>query len=137
MDRPKRDDICELRIDDIGSEGNGIGRIGGEFVVFVPKTVPGDIVMAKIRKTRKNYSEARLLEIKEASQYRVKPECRYFGTCNGCKLQNVKYDFQLEIKKNIVKNSFERIGGFSVIEIADAIGSENPNFADERSLIGA
>lgn len=128
MDRPKRDEIYELRIDDIGSEGNGIGRINGEFVVFVPKTVPGDIVKAKIRKTRKNYSEARLLEITKDSEYRVMPECRYFGTCNGCKLQNVDYDFQLSTKRNIVKNSFERIGGFSGIDIPDVIGSENVYF---------
>lgn len=125
MDRPKRDDIVELRIDDIGSEGNGIGRIRGEFVVFVPKTVPGDLVKARIRKTKKNYSEAKLEEITELSSKRAVPECRYFGTCNGCKMQNIEYGFQLEIKKNIVKNSFERIGGFTGIEIPDVTGSAN------------
>ena len=127
MDRPKRDEIVELRIEDIGSEGNGIGRINGEFVVFVPKTVPGDLVKAKIRKTKKNYSEAKLEEITEQSVNRVQPECRYFGTYNGCKMQNIEYNFQLEIKKNIVKNSFERIGGFTGIEvdIPDVTGSSN------------
>ncbi len=125
MDRPKRDEIFELKIEDIGSEGNGIGRINGEFVVFVPKTVPGDIVKAKIRKTKKNYSEAKLVEITEPSASRVVPECRYFGTCNGCKMQNIEYKTQLKIKKNIVKNSYERIGGFTGIDIPDVIGSAN------------
>lgn len=128
MDKPRRDELYELRIDDIGSEGNGIGRINGEFVVFVPKTIPGDFAKIKIRKTKKNFSEARLVELLEPSAGRVAAECRYFGTCNGCKLQNTDYNYQLEIKKNIVKNAFERIGGFSGLTIPEVIGSANRYF---------
>jgi 23S rRNA (uracil1939-C5)-methyltransferase len=128
MDKPRKDDIVEFKIDDIASEGNGIGRLNGEFVVFVPKTVPGDTVKARIKKTKKNYSEATLLELLEKSPFRVKPECRYFGTCNGCKMQNVEYQKQLDIKTNIVKSAMERIGGFPDLAVPGAIGSENIYF---------
>lgn len=128
MDKPRKDDIIELRIDDIASEGNGIGRLNCEFVVFVPKTVPGDYVKARIKKTKKNYSEALLVELLEESPFRVKPECRYFGTCNGCKMQNIEYQKQLEIKTVIVKNAMERIGGFSDIEVPLALGSDSIYF---------
>lgn len=125
MDKPRKDDIVELKIVDIASEGNGIARLNGEFVVFVPKTVPGDVIKAKIKKTKKKYSEASLIELIEESTFRTVPECGYFGTCNGCKMQNVEYDKQLEIKTNIVKNAMERIGGFTGLDIPAAIGSDN------------
>ena len=47
----------------------------------------------------------------EPSTIRIVPECRYFGTCNGCKMQNIEYKTQLKIKKNIVKNSLKGLEG--------------------------
>ncbi len=128
MDRPKRDEIYEVTIDDIGAEGSGIGRIGGEFVVFVPGTVPGDKVKAIIKKTKKNFAQSNLESIVSPSENRVEPECEYFSSCNGCKMQNINYSKQLEIKRKIVLDSFERIGGFSDIEIPGVLGSENIYF---------
>ncbi len=125
MDNLKKDDIIELSIADIGAEGVGIGRFNNEFVVFVPGTVPGDTVKAKIRKKKKKFAESLLIEIITPSPKRTVPECEYFGTCNGCKMQNIDYNYQLELKRSIVKNSFERIGGFEGIEIPEVLGSED------------
>lgn len=128
MENVKKDDIVELTIDDIGAEGNGVGRIDGEYVVFVPKTVPGDKVRVKIKKKKKKFAESSLLEILEPSAFRIEPRCEYFGTCNGCKMQHVEYNKQLEIKQSIVKNAFERIGGFQNVFIPPVIGSEDIYF---------
>ena len=128
MENVKKDDIVELTIDDIGAEGNGVGRIDGEYVVFVPKTVPGDKVRVKIKKKKKKFAESTLMEILEPSSYRIEPKCEYFGTCNGCKMQHVDYAKQLEIKQNIVKNAFERIGGFENVIIPPVTGSEDIYF---------
>lgn len=128
MENLKKDDIIELVIDDIGAEGNGVGRINGEYVVFVPGTVPGDKVKAKIKKKKKKFSESTLLEIIEPSEFRVEPRCEYFGICNGCKMQQVDYGKQLALKQTIVKNAFERIGGFENIVIPPVIGSEDQYF---------
>lgn len=128
MDKPGKDDVITLTIDDIASDVGGIGRFNGEYVVFVPQTVPGDQITAKIRKTKKKYAEARLLEITGPSPYRVIPECEYFGECNGCKMQNTLYGKQLSIKRKIVSDAFERIGGFQDLSVPDVIGSENIYF---------
>lgn len=125
MDKPRKDDVIELTIDDLGFEGKGIGRYNGDFVVFVPNTVPGDSVKAKVRRTKKNYADAKLEEILVHSDKRVTPDCRYFGTCNGCKMQNIDYIFQLQLKRQNVVNAFERIGGFKDLDIPEVIGSEN------------
>lgn len=128
MENLKKDDIIELDIDDIGAEGNGVGRFEGEYVVFVPKSVPGDRVSVKIKKKKKKFAEAALLEILKPSPYRIEPKCEYFGTCNGCKMQHIDYTKQLEIKQNIVKNAFERIGGFENINTPPVLGSDDIYF---------
>lgn len=128
MDRPRKDDVIELTIEDIGFEGKGIGRLNGEFVVFVPHTVPGDVIKAKIKRSKKNYADAKLEEFTSLSDKRVMPQCVYFETCNGCKMQNIGYSYQLQIKRNAVLNAFERIGGFKDIQIPEVLGSENIYF---------
>lgn len=125
MEKPRKDDIVELTIYDIGFEGKGIGRIDGEFVVFVPNTVPGDKVKAKIIRTKKSYANTKLVEIIEDSPNRVNPECIYFGTCNGCKMQNIDYSFQLGIKRQAVVNAFERIGNIKGLDIPEVVGSND------------
>src|SRR4029079_251340 len=82
-----------------------------------------DTVKAKIRKKKKKYAESQLIEVINPSSRRTVPECEYFGSCNGCKMQNIDYNYQLELKRQIVKNAFERIGGFENIEIPEVLGS--------------
>ena len=125
MDKPSRNDQIELLIEDIGFEGNGIGKTNSKFAVFVPNTVPGDRVLARIIKTKKNLAEAKLERIIEPSQFRINPECSYFGICNGCRMQNIDYSKQLMIKQQSVINAFERIGGFKDINVPSVIGSDN------------
>ncbi|MCI0448372.1 MAG: 23S rRNA (uracil(1939)-C(5))-methyltransferase RlmD [Chlorobi bacterium] len=125
MDKPQSGDIVEVQIEDIGFEGNGIGRINSDFVLFIPNTVPGDIIKAKIRKVKKKFALAKTEEILVNSPVRTKPECSHFGSCNGCKLQNIDYYHQLNIKKRNVTSSFEKIGVFQGLTIPDVIGSDN------------
>ena len=120
----QKNSIIQLKITDIGFEGKAIARTPDDFVVFVDNAVPGDIINAKIKKIKKNFAEAENIEIIEKSDFRTEPECEYFGTCNGCKMQNIKYPEQLEIKRKNVLNSFQRIGGFADLTIPPVIGSE-------------
>ncbi len=114
-----------LTITALSSEGKGISRQEGGFVVFCDKALPGDTVRATIKKKKHNYAEAEILELITKSDFRTEPKCRHFGTCGGCKLQNYNYDKQLEYKTSAVKNAFERIGGFENLTIPAAIGCEN------------
>ncbi len=107
----KKNDIVRLTIEDIGTEGEGIGKIDG-FTLFVKDAVVGDEVEAKIMKAKKNYAYARLERVITPSPYRVEPKCAYHRQCGGCQIQALSYEKQLEFKQSKVRNNLLRIGGF-------------------------
>lgn len=120
-----KNDILEIRIDDIGSEGEGIGKYEG-YTLFVKDTVMGDVAKVKVMKTGKSYGYARLMELLEASPYRVTPKCPIASQCGGCQLQHVDYQKQLEYKEDKVRNCLTRIGGFTDIPMEPICGMEEP-----------
>lgn len=87
----------ELVIDNLSNMGDGVGRINN-WVVFVPYTLPGEKVRARIYRNDKNCSMADLVEVIEASPRRVQPQCPVFGYCGGCQYQHLEYAAQLEWK---------------------------------------
>lgn len=87
----------ELRIENLSNQGDGVGRIDG-WVVFVPYTLPGERVRARIYRNDKNCSMADLVEVLEPSPQRVQPQCPVFGYCGGCQYQHLEYAAQLEWK---------------------------------------
>lgn len=116
-----------LEIQDTAFEGKCIARSEG-LVVFVENAVPGDIVIAKLLKIKKSYAEAKAVRIERPSPLRVEPRCKYFGVCGGCAWQHVDYQAQLRFKHQHVVDSFERIGGFSNLNILPIIGSDDIYF---------
>ncbi len=121
--RLKRGDEVELEITATAFEGNSIARLQG-LVVFVEGAVPGDTIIARVWKIKKNLVEARLLRLIKPSPLRRTPRCVHFGTCGGCKWQHVDYQGQLQFKQQHVVDAFERIGGFSDIPIQPIVGAE-------------
>ncbi len=89
--------------------GYGLGFDDGK-TIFVPYTVPGDVIEYRITRKKKNIYFATVVKLLEASPMRVEPPCPIFGRCGGCHLQHISYDDELEIKKRIVLESLERIG---------------------------
>lgn len=116
----QKDMELELTIEDMGVDGEGIGKADG-VTLFVKDAVLGDLVRVKIMKMKKNYGYARMMEILKPSPYRVEPKCQYHRQCGGCQIQAVDYGQQLKFKENKVRNNLKRIGGFSVKE-ADGTG---------------
>lgn len=123
----KKNDMLTVTIEDMGHDGEGIGKVDG-YTVFVKDAVIGDTVQAKIMKTKKNYGYARLMEIITPSPDRVEPLCPYARQCGGCQIQALSYEKQLEYKENKIRNNLIRIGGFSEDELPmePIIGMENP-----------
>lgn len=107
----KKNDIVRLTIEDIGTEGEGIGKIDG-FTLFVKDAIVGDEIEAKIMKAKKNYAYARLEKVITPSPFRVEPKCAYHKQCGGCQIQALSYEKQLEFKQSKVRNNLLRIGGF-------------------------
>ncbi len=118
-------DIVTLTIDDIGTNGEGIGKVNG-YTLFVKDAVVGDKIKAKIIKEKKNYGYGKLLDIIEKSKYRVVPECAVAKQCGGCQIQQMNYQSQLQYKQNLVKENLEKIGGLKGIEVLPVIGMDTP-----------
>ncbi len=114
-------------ITDIGAEGKAVARIDG-MVVFTTHVIPGDVVDLQIIKKRKNYSEAKVINLVKASDDRIASFCEYFGTCGGCKCQYLPYKKQLFYKQKQVADQLRRIGHLQLPEIMPIIGSEKNTF---------
>jgi len=119
MEKYKKNDLVTVTVEDIGTEGEGIGKVDG-FTLFIKDAVPGDIVTAKIMKSKKNYAYARLEKVETPSPFRALPPCRFYRQCGGCQLQAISYEKQLEFKQKKIRNNLLRIGGFS------------PEYVDEK-----
>ncbi|MGN1095460.1 MAG: 23S rRNA (uracil(1939)-C(5))-methyltransferase RlmD [Eubacteriales bacterium] len=111
---PRKNDIVTIEIKDLTFEGFGIGRTDEGYVLFVPQTAPGDIIKAKILKPLASYGYAKAEEIITHSKDRTVTDCPVFSKCGGCIFRHIKYEKELEIKKNLVDEQFSRIGGFSL-----------------------
>lgn len=121
----QKDDILELTIEDMGEDGQGIGKVDN-VAFFIKDALIGDTIKAKIMKMKKNYGFARLLEITKPSSFRVQPVCPISRQCGGCQLQALSYERQLQFKKDKVYHHLKRIGGFLDIKVEDTIGMEEP-----------
>ncbi len=119
----KKGQIVELAITDMEVGGKGVARIDG-MVVFVDHTVAGDRALAQIQKKKKNYAEARLVSILDASPFRVNPPCPYAGFCGGCKWQFIDYPKQLEYKRQHVADALAHIGLIKEAAVHPVMASE-------------
>ena len=124
-----KNDMITVTIEDMGTDGEGIGKLNG-FTFFIKDAVIGDVVEAKVMKAKKNYAYARLLRVLTPSSNRDEPVCAYHKQCGGCQIQALDYKAQLFFKENKVRNHLLRIGGFSrelLDEVMEPIvGMENP-----------
>lgn len=114
-----------VRIESVAFKGYGVGRIQGK-VVFVPYTVTGDEVFVDPVEEKKNFAMARLKEILSSSPWRVSPPCPYFGYCGGCQWQHIEPRIQGDLKKEILKNLLQRLGGLKDLAPLSFIPSNTP-----------
>ena len=121
----EKNDILELQIEAIGSEGEGIAHANG-YTLFVKDTVPGDRIEARVVKAGKSYGYARCERIIEPSTDRIEPVCPISKRCGGCQFQHLSYEAELKFKQEKVFNCIKRIGGFSdeAIPMLPIIGCE-------------
>lgn len=111
-----------ITITDIAAEGKSLARVD-DMVVFVPFTVPGDVVDLQVRKKKHSYCEAEVIRFIEYSKVRVTPMCEHFGVCGGCKWQNLPYEEQLKAKQKQVHDQLRRIGKVELPEFRPIAGS--------------
>ncbi len=123
----KKNEDYIIAIEDMGTEGEGVGKIDG-FTLFVKDALPGDIARVKVVKEGKTYGYGRLMEVITPSEYRVEAVCPVARQCGGCQIQEMSYEAQLAFKEKKVQNNLERIGKIepSSYEMCTIIGMEEP-----------
>lgn len=126
----KQGELVSMDIEDVSSEGNGIGKISQQ-VVFVANTVTGDRVSSRIVRVKKNYAEGKLEEIQENSKYRIRPRCIVADKCGGCQWQHIDYEYQLQLKQNQVKETLTRIGGFKDFSVESILSKDDLGYRNK------
>jgi 23S rRNA (uracil1939-C5)-methyltransferase len=105
-----------LAIDSLAYGGNGVARLNG-FVVFVRRGLPGDTVRARVTRVKGNHAEAEAVQLLDPGPARVEAPCDHFGSCGGCRLQDLAYEAQLEAKETQVRDALERLGGLAGVPL--------------------
>ncbi|OHW62042.1 23S rRNA (uracil-C(5))-methyltransferase RlmCD [Andreesenia angusta] len=124
----------KLKIVDMTHEGKGVGRTEEGLAVFVDRALVGDTVEAEITKMKKNYAEAKMVEIVEYSKDRIESRCPVSERCGGCELQELKYEKQLEMKEKKVKDALSKLAKVDV-EVESIISAEKTeNYRNKVNL---
>ncbi len=100
-----------------------MGRLADGRAVFVPYTLPGELVRIELVEEKRGFARGRLIEVVRPSPDRTAPRCRHFGVCGGCHYQHADYAAQLTIKKAVVRDQLERIGGIANPPVVDVAPS--------------
>jgi len=116
-----------VEIIDAGAEGMAVGKIN-EQIVFVPFVVPGDVVDVQITRKKKRYLEGKAIRFHRYSPKRIEPHCSHFGTCGGCRWQNMTYPEQLFYKQKQVFDSLTRISKLDNPDILRIIPSPKTRY---------
>ena len=124
MRKKKKEIVLEkVKVETYAAEGKSLAHIDGK-VVFIERTVPGDVVDIRLTKNRKEWAEAYPLQFHVYSNQRVKPFCIHFGVCGGCQWQMLPYDGQLAYKRQQVEDCMRRIAKIEIPEIPEVIRAE-------------
>lgn len=115
----------EVTIEDLGSNGEGVGRVDG-FTVFVEGGLPMEKIRILIVKVKKSFAFGKIIEILTPSENRVTPICGVAKWCGGCQLQHLSYDGQLEYKRKKTEEALKRIGKVEDLAIENITGMEEP-----------
>lgn len=127
MARGKKPLLENIEIKKIAAEGKSIAYVD-EKVLFVPNTVPGDIVDVQVTRKRKSFLEGFIVNVRKYSDIRTEPFCAHFGVCGGCKWQNLPYQLQTEFKQQEIVDNLQRIGKVELQNVSPIISSPKTTY---------
>ena len=124
----KRIILEDLEVIDAGAKGKAVAKAPDGRVVFIDNAVPGDVVTVQTFKKKKAFYEGSAISFSKYSEKRVEPVCPHFGTCGGCKWQDMGYEHQLFFKQKEIEQNLKRIGKVELPDIQPILGSEKQYF---------
>ena len=111
------EEVFDLSIETLVYGGDGLGHLPDGRAVFVPFTLPGELVSVRIREEKGNFVRADVKEVVHASSLRVEPKCKHFGKCGGCQYQHMDNRDQVNFKKAIFLEQLQRLGKIQIGEV--------------------
>lgn len=133
--RRKRFERGVAEITDLASNGRGVGHVNGK-AIFVAEALPGETVLYKPVKVKREYDQANMVTLFSASPERVTPRCAHFGVCGGCILQHADPRAQVEFKQQQMLEAMTRIGGVTPESILPPLVSKRWGYR-RRARLGA
>ena len=106
--------------------GDGLGRLPDGRAVFVPFTLPGELVTIEFSDEKGKFARGKLIEVLVPSPKRVSPPCPHFGVCGGCHYQMLAYEDQVQLKAAVLREQLERLGGLSFSQALEFTPSPHP-----------
>ncbi|EJO22096.1 23S rRNA (uracil-5-)-methyltransferase RumA [Selenomonas sp. FOBRC6] len=120
----RRGQVYEIRIERLGTSGEGVGRYEN-FTVFIPQALPNERVLTVIEEVKKTYARGRIQKILQESPARVTPLCEIYDECGGCQLQHLSYEEQLHAKRAQVVDALTHIGKLPQILVNETLRADD------------
>ena len=130
-----KNDLIQLNITALTSDGDGVARTDNGIVVFVPDTAVGDTILALVLKVKKSIAFAKVQEVLIPSSDRITPDCPVARQCGGCVYRHMTYAAELQAKRRKVMDAVTRIGGLSDGLVQDIIPSKNIDAYRNKAMI--
>ncbi len=124
----------EIKFHGMSAEGMAVGRYEGE-AVFVPLGAPGDRARVKIVKAAKTHAFGRLEQVLDPAPCRTEPDCPVYAQCGGCCFRHIRYQTELEVKFQRVKDALERVGGFQDLTLRPILPAPSPTGYRNKALL--
>lgn len=112
-----------LRFEKLVYGGDALARHDGQ-VVLTPFVLPEELAEVETRRAKGDLLRGSAAKVIEASPHRVQPGCEYFGNCGGCHYQHAAYEYQLQQKQAILRETLKRLGGFEYDAEINVISAE-------------
>lgn len=134
MEKPFREgDLVTMTLDNLAHGGEAVGR-PNHFAVFVAGGIPGEEVKVRITEVKKNFGRGKLLEVLKPSPFRITAPCDVYAGCGGCQLQHVTYQEQLNLKRQIVVDAIERIGGLKGVTVHPTLAGDHEGYRNKAQF---
>lgn len=118
--------MTQVQIERLDHQARGIGKIDGK-IIFIPKTLPNEIVDVDITLEKKKFFEGKIKELIVEDVLRNKPICPHFFECGGCQFLHSNYNYSLEFKQNKVHDIISKYLPFEIL-IKDIVPSKEDLF---------
>jgi 23S rRNA (uracil1939-C5)-methyltransferase len=99
-----------LKVESLDLEAQGVAHNAEGKVVFIEGALPGEEVRVSVQRRKNNWEQATVVDLRRESSQRVRPACRHFGVCGGCKMQHFHVGGQVATKQRALEDALWHLG---------------------------